>query len=172
MAISFLVYFFLVVVVGGLLFFFKRDMLFTYVSETSSKPNIQKLSDICCIISTTCISWSLCGILLKCQNLCHHFPIVEYFDFLIFFFCLSKHRCTYLLILDFQKCDYFSLWTYFYFLLYIDSLPKTSLHLLMNKLYSQIPIYPCLNQGHACVSKWSHVKGSCPLFLYSWEIEM
>lgn len=86
MAISFLVYFFLVVVVGGLLFFFKRDMLFTYVSETSSKPNIQKLSDICCIISTTCISWSLCGILLKCQNLCDHFPIVEYFDFLFFFF--------------------------------------------------------------------------------------
>ena len=40
--------------------------------------------DICCIIFTTCVLEVYDGMLLKYHNLCHHLPIVEYFDCLIF----------------------------------------------------------------------------------------
>lgn len=51
--------------------------------KASINLNIQMSPDAC-IIFTTCVLEEYDGMLLKYHNLCHHLPIVEYFDCLIF----------------------------------------------------------------------------------------
>lgn len=68
------------------------------------------MSPDACIIFTTCVLEEYDGMLLKYHNLCHHLPIVEYFDcnFLLF-----RYGFNCLFTLNFQKWDYFSLFTHF-----------------------------------------------------------